>query len=67
MKKLLPMDATYARKAIASGKATEEETAFLDTMISLEAAREPVEDHEYSRLQNLTGGYLSVEGSIFDR
>lgn len=41
--------------------------AFLDTMISMEAAREDVSNDEYRRLQGLTGGYLSVEGSIFDR
>lgn len=60
-------DAKYARRAIESGKATDEEIAFLDTMISLEAAREPVSRHEYSRLQRLTGGQLSTETPIFER
>lgn len=64
---LTAADAGFARRAIASGKATEEEIAFLDTIISLEAAREPVSNDEYRRLQRLTGGLLTVEGSIFDR
>lgn len=67
MKTLMSMDATFARKAIASGKATEDEVAFLDTMCGMEAAREPVSDAEYGRLQRLTGSYFSVEGSIFER
>lgn len=67
MKRLMDQDAAFARKAIASGKATPEEVAFLDTMIGMEAAREPVSDDEYRRLQELTGGYFSPSGSIFDR
>lgn len=64
---LMDQDAAFARKAIASGKATDEEIAFLDTMIGLQAAQEPVSNEEYSRLQRLTGGVLSTTASIFDR
>ena len=64
---LSDMDVKYARLAIASGKATDEEIAFLDTMLSLEAAREPTSSTEYARLQRLTGGNLSSEPPIHMR
>ena len=67
MIKLTSADAGFARRAMATGKANDDELAFLDTMCGLEAAQEPVSQDEYSRLQCLTGGLLTVEGSIFDR
>lgn len=65
--KFSPSDIAFARRAINSGKATDEEIAFLDTCISLTAAGEDFPKADYSRLQNLTGGHLTREGSIFDR
>lgn len=61
------MDSKFARKAIASGKATVEEIAFLDTMISFEAAQESVSRDDYSRLQRLTGGSMSTTTPICER
>lgn len=65
--KFMQSDIDFARRAIASGKATEEEIAFLDTCISLTAAGEDFSKADYNRLQSLTGGHLTLEGSIFDR
>lgn len=60
-------DSRFALLCIQSGKATEEESAFLDTMRSMCAANEPVPDDEYRRLQRLTGGVLSTETPICER
>ena len=65
--KFFDQDIAFARKAIASGKATDEEIAFLDTMISLTAANEDIIRDDYNRLQRLTGGMLSTTTQIFDR
>ena len=65
--KFFDQDITFARKAISSGKATDEEIAFLDTMISLTAANEDISRDDYNRLQRLTGGMLSTATTIFDR
>ena len=67
MKRIMDTDAAFARMAISTGKATDEEIAFLDTIISMEAAQEAVSDDEYRRLQRLTGGFISDKPSIFDR
>ena len=65
--KFMDQDIAFARKAIASGKATDEEIAFLDTMISLTAANEDISRDDYNFLQRLTGGMLSTTTPIFDR
>lgn len=56
-----------AIKAIRSGKATEEEVAFLDRMAGAYAADVDVSNADYGRLQRLTGGSLSTETPIFSR
>ena len=66
MKTLMSADAAFARAAIKTGKATDDEIAFFDTMCGMEAAREPVTEDEYRHVQRLTGGYLG-EDSIFER
>lgn len=60
-------DHAYCLRACADPRATESERDFLSTMASLAAAREPISRAEYSRVQQLTGGHLTREGSIFDR
>lgn len=65
--KLMEMDATFAIKAIRSGKATDEEIAFLDRMAGAYAADVAVSNADYHRLQQLTGGELSTETPVFNR
>ena len=63
----MEMDATFAIKAIRSGKATEEEVAFLDRMVGAYAADVAVSNADYQRLQRLTCGELSTETPICNR
>lgn len=67
MKQVSDVDARFALAAIESGKASDEESVFLDTMCSMNAAREAVSNDEYSRLQRLTGGVLSTTTPICER
>lgn len=67
MYKLTQADADFSRRCIASGKATDEESAFLDTMCGLQAANEPVSRAEYNKLQRLTGRALCLETPILNR
>jgi hypothetical protein len=65
--KLSRPDHDFALKACADPRSTEEEKDFLSYMASMYAANEPITKEEYSRLQRLTGGFLSPEPSIFER
>lgn len=67
MRYLDSVDAAWCIRAAQSPYATEHEAAFLGFMAGLAAAHEPVSDEEYARVQRLTGGYVSVAGSIFTR
>lgn len=60
-------DYVFCLRAAVDPRATEEEKSFLSSMASLQAACEQVSKADYNRIQQLTGGHLSREGSIFDR
>ena len=60
-------DHNFCLRACADPRSTAEEREYLGYMASLAAACEPVSRADYSRVQSLTGGHLSREGSIFDR
>lgn len=64
---LTTADHNFCLRACADHRSTEEEREFLSTMASLAAAGEPVSRDDYNRVQRLTGGHLSRDGSIFDR
>lgn len=60
-------DHNHCLRAGADPRATQDEREFLGYMAGLAAACEPVSKKDYLRMQVLTGGALSLEGSIYDR
>lgn len=65
--KLSISDHNFCLKACADPRATAEEQNFLSFMASMHAAGEQVSHEDYSRMQELTGGYLSLTTPIFQR
>lgn len=60
-------DHNHCLACAADPRATAEEREFLALMASLAAAREPVTQAQYLRVQTLTGGGLSTETPIRQR
>jgi len=65
--KLTMNDHDCCLRCCADERATAEEREFLSYMASLAAARKPVSQAEWLRMQALTGGALSTVTPIQDR
>lgn len=65
--KLSLSDHNFCLKACADPRATAEEQNFLSFMASMYAANEHVSRNDYNRMQELTGGHLSLTMPIFNR